>query len=187
VIPQFRKTPFGTGAEAGFGLVEYHKTCVSFRVLFISGDFFKDLQEHRTPKGIEFRKRRQKTIYVNFPDQLVVDLEAFPHKCTAEMIPPDYAAGLMEEPSFEVAWKRGDETRPVELLATKEHHHPLSVHWSYLLTVRSAAVPLTDSLVIDVSLRHGIWRAHMTANLDSRQRNLIPSTCNLQLKNVVRI
>jgi hypothetical protein len=175
---QIKKTSFGTGAEVGFGLVQYRKTCVWFRVIFISDDFFKDVQGHKTPNGIEFRKKKEKKTYANFPDQLVVDLEAFPLKCTAEMTPPDYAAGLMEKPSFEVAWKRADESRPVELLATEEHHHPMGLGWSYLLTVPSATVPLTDSLVINVSMRDGICRTRLTANLDSRKRSLIPSTCD---------
>lgn len=174
---QFRKTPFGTGIEVGFGFGEYHNTCVWFRVFFISGAFFKELQPHRTHNGIEFRKKGEKTMYANFPDQLLVDVEAHPLKCTAEMTPPDYAAGLMEGPSFELAWKRGDETRPVSLLATQEHHHPLGLGWSYVLTLPSATVPLTDSLLIDVSLRHGLCRTHLTANLDSRIRPLLPTTC----------
>jgi hypothetical protein len=177
---QFKKTPFGTGAEVGFGLVRYHNTCVWFRVFFISGDFFKELQPLRTHNGIEFRKRKKKMMYANFPDQLLVDVEAHPLKCAAEMTPPDYAAGLMEGPSFELAWKRGDETRPVALLATQEHHHPLGFGWSYVLTLPSATVPLTDSLLIDVSLRHGLCRTHLTANLDSRLRPLVPTTCDLK-------
>jgi hypothetical protein len=175
---QFQQTPMGMGAKVGFDSLRYHNTCVWFRVVFISGEFFKDLQEHKTANGIEFRKKKQKTMYVSFPDQLLVDVEAFPRKCTVEMTPPDYAAGLLEKPSFEVAWKRGqDEARPVQLLATEEHHNPFGLVWSYVLTVPSTAVPLTDSLLIDVSLRHGICRTHLTASLDSRQRTLFPSTC----------
>src|SRR5258708_33559611 len=137
---QLKKTPFGTGAEVGFGLVKYLNTCVWFRVLFISGDFFKELQQHKTPKGTEFRKKKEKTIFVTFPDQLLVDLEAFPHKCTAEMTPPDYAAGLMAGPSFELAWKRGGEKRPRALLATQEKHHPPGV-FCLFSTLPSATVP----------------------------------------------
>ena len=126
--PQIEKTPFGMGADVGSGLVKYHKTCVLFRVLFISGDFFKGLEEHKTPNGMEFRKKKSKATYASFPDSLIVDLEAIPWKCSAaEMTPPDYASGLMEGPSFEVAWKRGDEARRVELLATEEHHHPIGL------------------------------------------------------------
>ncbi len=40
-------------------------------------------------------------------------------------------------------------------------------------------VPLTDSLVIDVSLRHGICRSRLTANLDVARRNdPISGTCD---------
>jgi hypothetical protein len=183
---QVKKTPFGTGAEVGFGLVKYRKTCIWFRVVFISGDFFKDLQEHKTHNGIEFRKRKGKMKYVSFPEQLVVDLEAIPQKCNWEIPPLDYAAGLMEKPSFKVAWKRGDESRPVELLATEEHHNQLGWGWSYLLTVPSATVPLTDSLVIDVSMRDGTCRTRLTANLDDRQRPLIPSTCDWKTEGKVQ-
>jgi hypothetical protein len=84
----------------------------------------------------------------------------------------------MEAPSFEVSWKSGDETRRVELLATEEHHHTLGLGWSYLLTVPSASVSLTDSLEINVSLRHGICQTHLTANLDGRERRMIPNTCD---------
>jgi hypothetical protein len=177
--PQIKKTPFGIGADVGSGLVKFHKACFFFRVLFISDDFFKDLQEHETPNGIEFRKRKNKLTPASFPVPLIVDVEAIPWKCsTAEMTPPDYASGLMEGPSFEVAWKRGNEVSPVQLLAAEQHHHSLGLGWSYLLKVPSESIPLTDSLVIHVSLRHGICRMRMTANLDRRQRQLIPSNCD---------
>lgn len=91
-----KKTPFGTGAEVGFGLVKYRNACSRFRVVFISGDFFKDLQERKTHGGIEFRKRKGKTTYVSFPEPLVVDLEAIPQKCNGGIPPLDYAAALME-------------------------------------------------------------------------------------------
>jgi hypothetical protein len=147
-------------------------------VLFISGEFFKDFQEHKTTNGIDFRKKKSKTIYVNFPDELLVQVEGFPRKCTPEITPPDYASGLMENPSFELAWKKGeDEANPVKLIAEEEHHNPMGLVWSYLLTVPSTAVPLTDSLLIEVSLRHGMCRMHLIASLDSRRRSLFPSTC----------
>jgi hypothetical protein len=177
--PQTKKTPFGTGTEVGSGLIKYHRTCVFFRVLFISSDFFKDWQGHKTLSGIEFRKKKNKATYASFPDSLIVDVEATPWKCgTTEMTPPEYVSGLMEAPSFEVSWKNGDETRRVELLATEEHHHALGLGWSYLLTVPSASVPLTDSLVINVSLRHGTCQTLLTANLDAQERRMIPNTCD---------
>lgn len=111
--------------EAGFGFVRYHHTCVTFRVFFISGNFFNGLRQYKTPHGTEFRKKKESTTYRNFPDQLTVDVEAIPQHCTPEMPPLDYAAGLMAGASLEVAWKRGDETRPVVLLSTQERHQSL--------------------------------------------------------------
>jgi len=166
-----KQTEFGAGVKTGFGLVQYHDTCVMFQVFFISGDFFNGLRQHKTPDGTEFRKKKENTTYRSFPGQLVVDVEASPYKCKAnatEIIPPDYAAGLMAGASFAVAWKRGDETRPVILLATVERHHSLSLGWSYFLTIPSDDVPLTDSLIIDVSLRHGISETRLIGDLKSR-------------------
>ncbi len=168
---ELKQTEFGTGVKTGFGLVQYHDTCVTFQVFFISGNFFDGLRQYKTPTGTEFRKKNESATYRNFPAQLVVDVEALPYKCNTkatEIIPPDYAAGLMAGASFEVVWKRGDKTRPVVLLATQERHHSHSLGWSYFLTVPSNGVPLTDSLVIDVSLRHGISQTHLTADLKSR-------------------
>ena len=181
---QIEKTPFGTGARVGSGLMKYHHACVWFRVPFISGDFFKDLQGQETPNGMVFRKKKSKAAYASFPDPLFVDLQAIPWKCsTSEVIPqmtsPDYLSGLLEAPSFGVAWKRGDETRHVELVATEEHHYPVyGIGWSYLLTVPSASVPLTDSLVIEVSLRHGLCGMNLAANLDPRESHMTVKTCD---------
>jgi hypothetical protein len=161
-----KQTEFGKGVKAGFGLIQYHETCIHFQVFFISGDFFHGLQIDKTSAGAEFRK--QKTTYRNFPEQLVVDVEGFAWKCTgrAEQItPPDYAAGLMEKASFDIAWKRGGETRPARLLSTEERHPSPGLRWYYFLTVPSKDVPLTDNLVIDVSLRQGTARTQLTTNL----------------------
>ena len=187
---RIKTTPFGTGAIVGSGLVKYRNACIWFRVVFISGDFFKDLQEHKTRDGIEFREKKSKTVYATFPNPLIVDLEATPWECntaaTTSLTPPDYASGVLEAPSFDVAWKRGDESRQVQLLASEEHHHSMGLGWSYLLNVPSADVPLTDSLVIDISMRGGTCRTRLTANLDDRQRPVIPSTCDWKTKDQVR-
>jgi hypothetical protein len=85
---QLQRTPIGIGAKVGFGSLTYHSTCVWFRVLFISGDFFEGFKEHKTVNGLEFRRRKEKTVY--FPDQLLVELEAF----SREVRPGDNATGL---------------------------------------------------------------------------------------------
>jgi hypothetical protein len=161
-----KQTEFGTGVKAGFGLIQYHQTCVHFQVFFISGDFFSGLQVDQKSEGVEFRKRN--VTYRNFPDELVVDVEGFAWKCGGradQITPPDYAAGLMEGASFELSWKRGDETRPATLLSTQERHPDSRLRWNYFLTVPSKDIPLTDDLVIDVSLRQDIAGTKLTTSL----------------------
>jgi len=187
---RLKRTPFGIGTEAGHGALKYHDTCVSFSAILISGDYFKDLYINKTPTTVEFRRKNEKQSYVNFPESLLVDVWASPNDCKG--LPPDYAktlpdydsripdgaVGLMSGASFQVAWKRGDETRLLGLLATQQHYDNLRGIWSYLLTVPSKNVPLTDSLIIDISLQNGVCQTQLTANLDDRLRPLIPSTCH---------
>jgi hypothetical protein len=177
-----KKTTFGTETRTGFGYVQYHNTCVTFEVWFVSGNFFDGLRQSKTANGVEFSDRN-KVIYRTFPDELTVDVEAIPLRCPlqpTEVTPPDYAAGLMSGALFKVAWKQRDEFRPVVLSATQELHHNLSWRWKYVLTVPSKDVPLSDSLVIDVSLRNGLCRTHLTANLNTGLRSPAPSTCDVK-------
>jgi hypothetical protein len=68
--------------------------------------------------------------------------------------------------------------RPVTPVSTQEYRHPLGVRWWYVLSVPSAGVPLTDTLVIDVSFaKWHLSNPFLTANLDRRLRRLGPSHC----------
>ena len=185
-----KKTSFGAAIDAGSAFVKYREACISFRVRFIAGDFFNKVSRHKTAGGLEFRGKK-KTIYTNFPDQLVVDLDALVGKCLgkpAEVLLPNwteyatsapaYAFALMEKPSIALAWKRGNATRPVALGAKSESHDPLRLRWFYVYSVNSAAVPLTDSMEIDVSLQNGVCRIHMTANLDPSVSKMVRGSCD---------
>lgn len=50
---QIKKTPFRTGAIVVSALSSTRNPVVCFRAVFISGDFFKDIRQHK--KAIEFR------------------------------------------------------------------------------------------------------------------------------------
>jgi hypothetical protein len=182
-----RQTPFGTGAEAGHGFLKYHETCVLFTAVLISGDFFKDLYVYSTSNTVEFRRRNAKATYVSFPESLLVDVWAVTSDCRD--IPPDYektlpaslpkdTTSLMAGASLKVAWKSADEIRPLGLLATQEQHDPFRFQWYYPVTVPSGNVPLTDSLIIDVSLRNGQCQTRLIANLDDRLRPMMSGTCD---------
>ncbi len=160
-----KETEFGTGIKTASSIVQYHDTCVWVQVFFISDQFFKGLQEKETPIGPEFSKN--KTLIRTFPDRLMVDFEATVQRCDPrpnEIVPPDYASGLMTGATFEVSWKRGAERRTVPLQFREERHRP-GLRWDYFFEVPAKDVPLTDDLLIDVSLRHGTSRTSLSAGL----------------------
>jgi len=163
-----KETKFGTGVKTGSSVLQYHDTCVWVQVFFISEKFFQGLQKKETPTGTEFSKGG--TQLQDFPARLIVDFEATVQKCNPtpdEILPPDYATGLMTGATFEVSWKTGTQKRSVLLQSTEEQHRP-GLRWDYFLAIPAKGVPLTDELVIDVSLRHGISRASLSASLDPR-------------------
>jgi hypothetical protein len=82
---ELKQTEFGTAIKTGFGLVQYHDTCVTFRVFFISGTFFKGLRRYKTLTGTVFKKQNDNTTYRNFPGQLVVEVEALPYNQSARL------------------------------------------------------------------------------------------------------
>ncbi len=162
-----KHTEFGTGARVGSSLVRYNNSCIYFNVYFVSGEFFSGLHKVETPGAPRFEKG--KSIYYKFPDTLMVDVEAIIFRCedTPEQpLPPDYGAGLMAGASWKVSWKTRGDIRPVSLVSTTERHRVPSLRWEYFLEVRAKDVPLTDGLVIDVSLRHGISHARLLASLN---------------------
>src|SRR5205807_10170915 len=160
-----KQTEFGTGIKTGSTLIQYHDTCIWVQVFFISDQFFKELQVKELATGPEFS--RNATPVHNFPDPLIADVEATVFRCTPkpdEIVPPDYAHGLMTEASFEASWKTGKETHSVPLLVTKERHRP-GPRWDYFVGVPAKSVALTDDLLLNVSLRQGVGRASLSAGL----------------------
>ena len=160
-----KNTEFGTGIWTGANILKYHETCISFHVFFVSGDFFAELDQTRSPAGTEFRKKG--VLYSAFPPQLIVDVEADIFRCSgnlSEIVSPDYGTSLMTDASFEIAWKKGEEKKVVDILSiTKRHTRGL--RWDYYIKIPSENVPLTNSLAIDVSLRDGVSSITITAGL----------------------
>ena len=158
------KTPYGIGVLAGYNFLTYHHTCVGFSVFFI-GQFFDGVQKVEGRNGTEFRKGA--LVLTVFPETLTVYIKGFPSDCTPGTVrgpSSDCASGLMEHAAFKLRWKRGDEARPVNVTSVQEHHS--SLHWDYMLQVSSNGVPLTDALVIAMSLRGGIADVEIPASLN---------------------
>jgi len=163
-----KETDFGTGVKTGSSIITYHDTCIWVQVFFIADQFFKGLRERETPSGPEFSK--DKKLIRSFPDRIVVDVEATVYRCTPrpdEIIPPDYAYGLMTGASFKASWKEGAETQAAPVLFIEERHRP-GLRWDYFFQLPARDVPLTDRLLVDISFRHGISQTRLEANLKGR-------------------
>jgi hypothetical protein len=101
-----KRTTYGTEVEAGFKFVRYHDNCIFLRAFFVSGDFFLGLKQVETPEGKQFAKGKQ--IYHNFPDSIVVDVQAdvIPCDTSTQRLPsPDIASGLLSTLSFTAGWR----------------------------------------------------------------------------------
>lgn len=153
--PPEKQTEFGTGVQVGFGITRYHDTCIMFRVFFISGEFFSKLRRIETRDGPKFAKGSE--MYRNFPDELVVDVQSDAYPCGgARPLPPalDLGAGLLSSPTFELNWSAGSETQPVKVLSEQVQHHTPRARWNYFLKFETKDIPLTEELLIDVSMRN---------------------------------
>jgi hypothetical protein len=154
-----KQTEFGTGVKVGNYLTQYHDTCVWFRVFFVSSEFFVGLKKGKSA----FEKDHTK--FTSFPEPLTIDVEALVTKCNGKLIPPDYGSGLMEQTSFDLAWKAPSlPARPAKILSLKQSHAP-GLRWDYILQISGKDVPLRDTLLFDISLRNGIIHAHFPVSL----------------------
>jgi hypothetical protein len=163
-----KRTKFGTGLQVGFGLTQYHDTCVMFRVFFISGEFFSKLRRSEARNGTEFKKGSE--TYHTFPDDLVVDVQADAYPCAGSSARPpalDLGAGLLSSTSFELNWKVGPDMRPVSIVSKQVQHRAPGARWDYFLEFPTKDISLTEQLVIDVSIRN-------TAN----KTRLLTQVCN---------
>jgi len=162
-----KETEYGIGIKTGSSIIQYHDTCVWVQVFFASGDFFRKLRQRNTPDGPQFIK--DGTPISKFPDSMTIDVEATVYKCSAkgiEILPPDYASGLLNGASFDVRWMNETETRPARVLSTNERHKP-GLRWDYFIDISTQDIPLVDDVLIEISLRGGISRTSLHAGLIS--------------------
>ena len=162
-----KKTGFGTAVAVGTYLHQFHTTCIFSEVFFISDQFFKGLHEKQTSSGPEFIKG--KTKYETFPERLVVDVQATIYKCPMrpDRFPvPGFGESLMSDPSFELNWRdKLKNLSPVKPRSAQQQHQTVSIRWDYFLEIPAKDIPLTDTLLIDVSLRHGATHYQVGASV----------------------
>ena len=162
-----KRTPYGTGVQAGFQMVAYHDNCIFFRVFFVSDDFFAGLKQFDTPTGKQFTKKKQ--IYRAFPDTIIVDIEAdaLPCDLSAQRLPsPDMASGLLGTLSIGANWRADTSNpQPSALVPLKVEHLNHGIRWDYFLQIPAKDIPLTTELVIHLTAREHIELATFSAKL----------------------
>ncbi len=128
-----------------------------------AGDFFNNLKRIDDERGTVFRRGTE--LVSQFPEALDVSFAIHDEPCTRglrEIARRTYLTReMMSQLQLSIYWKHGVDLRPVkdvrEVEARVERVAPYArslaaelpdrFEWSYLLTVPSAGVPLTDSLV----------------------------------------
>jgi hypothetical protein len=156
-----KKTEFGPAIKVGFGLAQYHDTCLMFRIYFVSGEFFAGLR--RSEKGDQPQFRKGNRTHTTFPERTIVNVEATAYGCS------DTASrsgqGLLAAPVFVVSRKVGGELRPVTIISTQMRHKLPGPRWDYFLEIPTKDVPLSDELMVDVFLRGRTEHARLSAQL----------------------
>jgi hypothetical protein len=136
------------------------KLCVPLTIAMTSGDFFNGLRVIETRLGTRFYEHAQQI--TEFPDQITVFARASMLPCLFDPyipVSPEVAKRFMDTLNFTFEWKSQFERRPVEAVSSQlispglslwpENEKPVPV-WSYIFTVRTAGVPVTNDLVITV-------------------------------------
>lgn len=144
-------------------------------------NFFRDLKRVDDAEGTTYRRGR--AIITDFPDDLLVEFEIRDSPCSPDLketaprpaLTPEMLATLR----LRLFWKAGLEMRPVQnAKITETQMRPLEPYdaeakkelpqryeWFYAMTVRSAGVPLTDSLVFVLETPDGHFAARVAARL----------------------
>jgi len=147
----------------------------------VAPDFFRNLKRVDDADGTTYRRGRE--IIKNFPDELLVEFEIRDSPCSPDLkdtkprpaLTPEMLATL----KLRLFWKASlemrpvhnakiteTETRPLEPYASDAKKElPQRYEWFYAMTVPSAGVPLTDSLVFVLETPDGHFAARVAARL----------------------
>jgi hypothetical protein len=150
--------------------------CVPLVVAMTSGDFFNGLRMSATQSSRRFYKHNQQI--TEFPSETTVFVRASMLACSPFPYVPvsrEEAEDFMSALNFELEWQSPDLGRkPVEGFTLRlvsppapvwpENEKPVPV-WTYILTVKTKGVPLTDDLVVTMHSETGNLLSRMAVHL----------------------
>jgi len=134
--------------------------CVPLEAFLTSGDFFDGLEAAETPSGRKFHKNSQEI--TEYPDEITLLVRARTDCSTSPYDPADpmnskRIKDFILSLSFSLDWQTQLDRKPIEGFSTDLLPPPSSVladqtapAWSYVITLNTKGVPLTDHLVITV-------------------------------------
>jgi hypothetical protein len=156
---------------------------VCFRVAgrVTSGDFFDTVKRFDEEQGTVYR--RGAAIVTQFPDELILSFvirdEPCPNGVQKVGTRKYLTREMLRSMQLSLYWKRGVDLRPVAKFTETDFsvvpiapyatslasQLPKRYEWSYELTISSAGVPLTDSLVLVFRTSDGHVAARVAARL----------------------
>jgi hypothetical protein len=156
---------------------------ICFRVAghVTSGHFFDDLKRI-DDKGVDTVFRRGKEAVTQFPDELLLTFTIFDLPCPSQLKVTGsrtyLTRAMVSDLRLSLFWKRGVElrpatgfkpvgfsVRPIFPFNPEAQDVPKRFEWFYELSVPSAGVPLTDSLVLVVREADGHLAARVAARM----------------------
>jgi hypothetical protein len=156
-------------------------TCFRLDGRVTARGFFDDFKRIDDENGTEYRSGKE--IFTEFPKELHVAFVMFDIPCKAQTLQPGprkyLTKEMMKSLRFSFYWKRGVELRHIDNLkppaATAEPIEPFNIEskeelpkryrWILEFNIPSAAVPLTDRLVLIIRTPDGGRAARVAARL----------------------
>jgi hypothetical protein len=157
--------------------------CFRIQGRVTGGHFFDDLKRI-DGKGLDTVFRRGKDVVTEFPDELLLEFSLFDLPCPSQLrqigvVTRSYLTRAeVSALRLSLYWKRGVELRPLSgskpvgfsvrplvPFDTDAKDLPEKFEWNYALSIPSAGVPLTDSLVLIIRDPEGHVAARVAARL----------------------
>jgi hypothetical protein len=129
--------------------VQLQERCLRFSAVIVDSSLAR-LHKRRVANGVEFH--RGKTVVDRYPEELTVEVTVT--DCVAPFAVA-FGKDILGTIEFSAAWRRGGDERPSEVYAPRartQAEKTSDTFRVYYLSVPSAGVPLTDHLLINVSV-----------------------------------
>lgn len=161
-----------------FDYLNYHKgnQCTSFAAFMSSGDFFEALRISEVASSRKFYRGDKEV--TDFPDTITIEIRSTMSACSNLLVKPavnsvahDFTSGV----TVKAKWITGLKERPAEIASLALSPPDASEVpwvsgsempvWTFMLTIVSKGVPLSDHLNLELYSKDGTLLGQMTGRL----------------------